>query len=367
MKSDNVSLDKLNVFVAKVFEVYGVPKKDAEICSAVLLESDRRGIESHGVNRFKPVYLDRISEGILNPVTNYEVIRETKTTAVIDGHDGMGMVIAEKAMATAIKKAKRYGMGMVAVRNSSHDGIAGYYTSMACKEGCIGITGTNARPSIAPTFGVSNMLGTNPLTFGMPTDEPFDFILDCATSITQRGRIEYYAKINEPVPAGQIVTRDGKPSTDAAIILDELTKGKSALAPLGGKGEEMGGYKGYGYATVVEILSASLSQANYLQMLTGTSNDGKKEPISLGHFFMAIDCEAFLGLDNFKKTTGDILRALRASDKALNHDRIYTAGEKEYYISIEREKSGIPVTDVVQKEFINLRNELKLNIVFPFE
>jgi len=367
MKKNNINLKTLNAFITKVFEAYGVPKKDAKICSAVLLESDKRGIESHGVNRFKPIYLDRISEGILNPVTDYEVIKETKTTAVVDGHDGMGMVIAERAMATAIKKAKKYGMGMVAVRNSSHYGIAGYYASMACKAGCIGITGTNARPSTAPTFGVSNMLGTNPLTFGMPTDEPFDFILDCATSITQRGRIEYYAKINEPIPAGQIVPRDGKPLTNAVTILDELTKGTSALAPLGGEGEDMGGYKGYGYATVVEILSASLSQANYLQMLTGISAEGKKEPISLGHFFMAIDCEAFLGLESFKKTTGDILRALRDSDKAPGHDRIYTAGEKEYYISLEREKNGVPITEAVQKEFINLRDSVQLGIRFPFE
>ncbi|MCL2370606.1 MAG: Ldh family oxidoreductase [Firmicutes bacterium] len=366
-KSKNVSFKTLNTFVTKVFEGYGVPKKDAVICARVLLESDRRGIESHGVNRFKPIYLDRIKTGILNPVTNFEIVRETKTTAVVDGHDGMGMVIGQRAMAMAIKKAKRYGMGMVAVRNSSHYGIAGYYTSMACEAGCIGITGTNARPSIAPTFGVSNMLGTNPLTFGMPTDEDFDFVLDCATSITQRGRIEYYAKIGEPVPAGQIITRDGNPSTDAGVILDDLTKGISALAPLGGAGEDMGGYKGYGYATVVEILSASLSQANYLQMLTGVSKDGKKEPISLGHFFMAINCEAFLGLESFKKTTGDILRALRASDKAVGQDRIYTAGEKEYYISLERAISGVPINEAVQKEFLALRDELGLKVGLPFK
>ena len=182
-------------FVVDSFVGYGIPREDAEICADVLLESDKRGIESHGVNRFKPIYLDRIKDGIQNPVTNFEVVKETETTAVVDGHDGMGQVIGYKSMRMAIDKAKKYGMGMVVVRNSCHYGIAGYYPWMSCKEGCIGITGTNARPSVAPTFGVEGMFGTNPLTIGIPTDEDFDFLIDCATSITQNGKIEYYARI----------------------------------------------------------------------------------------------------------------------------------------------------------------------------
>ncbi|MPN58487.1 putative oxidoreductase YjmC [bioreactor metagenome] len=129
----------------------------------------------------------------------------------MDGHDGMGMVIAHKSMEMAIEKAKKYGMGMVAARNSTHYGIAGYYATMATKGNMIGITGTNARPSIAPTFGVENMLGTNPLTFGMPTDEEFPFVLDCATSISQRGRIEYYARTGKDTPAGMVIGSDEIP------------------------------------------------------------------------------------------------------------------------------------------------------------
>ena len=108
-------------------------------------------------------------------MTRFEILKETPTTAVVDGHNGMGQVIGHRAMQMAIDKAKEYGMGMVAVRNSCHYGIAGYYATMATKAGCIGITGTNARPSVAPTFGVEGMFGTNPLTVGIPTDEDFDF------------------------------------------------------------------------------------------------------------------------------------------------------------------------------------------------
>jgi len=145
----------------------GVPAPDAAIVAEVLIESDRRGIDSHGIGRLKPIYIDRIRDGILNPVTHVEVIRDRKTVTVLDGHNGMGHVVAKQAMETAIAKAKAHGMGMTAVRNSTHYGIAGYYALMATKAGMIGITGTNARPSIAPTFGVENMLGTKFINIAM--------------------------------------------------------------------------------------------------------------------------------------------------------------------------------------------------------
>ncbi len=360
--------DLITNFVTDAFVGYGVPEEDAKICTDVLLESDRRGIESHGCNRFKPIYLDRIKAGIQKPVTEFEIVRETPTTAVIDGHDGMGQVISYKSMQMAIDKAKKYGMGMVAVRNSCHYGIAGYYASMATKAGCIGMTGTNARPSIAPTFGVENMLGTNPLTVGMPTDEEFDFILDCATSITQRGKLEYYSRIGKKTPEGMVIGRDGKALTDTDKILVQLNTHEAALAPLGGIGEELAGYKGYGYATVVELLSAALQQGNYLSMLSGIGENGEKVPYHLGHWFIAIDTEAFCGLEAFKKTAGDILRELRASEKAPGEERIYTAGEKEWLVWEERKDSGVPINDAVQKELSEVRDELGLTkYIFPWE
>ena len=355
-------------FITDAFVGVGVPREDAEICTDVLLASDKRGIESHGVNRFKPIYIDRIKAGIQNPVTNFEIVRETPTTAVVDGHDGMGQVIGYKSMSMAIEKAKKYGMGMVAVRNSCHYGIAGYYATMATDAGCIGITGTNARPSIAPTFGVENMLGTNPLTFGMPTDEPFPFMLDCATSIIQNGKIEYYARIGKDVPAGMVVGRDGSEMTDSAQILKDIRSQKAALAPLGGLGELFAGYKGYGYATVVEILSAALQSGIFLKALEGKDENGQPKPYQLGHFFIAIDTEAFMGADAFKKTCGDILRDLRASEKAPGQERIYTAGEKEYEVWLERKDKGVPMAEAIQREFIQLRDEYGLTqFVFPFE
>ncbi|MCL1912059.1 MAG: Ldh family oxidoreductase [Leptospirales bacterium] len=362
-----VDFNTLEKFMTDVFIGLGVPPEEAAICSKVLITADMRGIDSHGINRLKPIYYDRIREGIQETTTNFEVVRETPTTAVIDGHNGMGHVIGTRAMRMAIDKAKKSGMGMTVVRNSTHYGIAGYYATMACDAQMIGITGTNARPSIAPTFGIENMLGTNPLVFGMPTDEPFPFCIDCATSITQRGKIEIYARSGKPLPEGWVIRSDGSSGVDSKLTLKELIDGTAALAPLGGIGEELAGYKGYGYAAVVEILSAALAGGSFLKMLSGYDGDGKKVPYNLGHFFMAIDISSFTEPVLFRKTTGDILRALRDSQRAPDAERIYTAGEKEYEAWLERKDKGVPLDKSLQKEIKTMEKELRIKgYNFPF-
>ncbi len=359
--------DFLEGFMKDVFIGVGVPPEDAAVSAEVLITSDKRGIDSHGIGRLKPIYYDRIKLGIQFPKTNFEVVRDGPTTAVVDGHDGMGHPIAKRCMQMAIDKAKKYGMGMVVTRNSTHYGICGYYVMMATQAGMIGMTGTNARPSIAPTFGVENMLGTNPMVFGIPTDEPFPFVTDCATSVTQRGKIELYARQGKKMPEGWVIGKDGETLTEPGQVLKDLVAGTAALAPLGGIGEETGGYKGYGYATVIEILSAALQQGAFLKGLLGFEN-GKPVPYRLGHFFLAIDVEAFTEIAAFQKVSGEICRQLRASQKAKGHDRIYTAGEKEYLMEQERVKTGIPVNQALQKDMNAMRAELGLTKYrFPWD
>ena len=369
LKDDRPHVDwkLMNDFMIDVFAAYGVPRDEAAICADVLLEADRRGIESHGCNRFKPIYIDRFENGTLLPKTEIEVLKETPTTLVTDAHDGMGMVASYRMMEALIEKAKKYGMAGGAIRNSTHYGIAGYWATMASKEGLVGITGTNARPSIAPTFGVENMMGTNPLTFALPTDEEFPFCIDCATSIVQRGKIEYYAREDEDTPAGMVIKRDGTTMTDSEAILKALVSGDAALAPLGGIGDEMAGYKGYGYAAVVEILSAALAGGKYMKALTGLDADGKPAKYHLGHFFFVVDPDAFMGREEFKKTAGDICRALRSSEKAPGEERIYTPGQIAYLTWLDRKEKGVPVGDTVQKEIVEIRDRLGLDYTFPFE
>lgn len=350
-----------------VFKAYGVPEEDAAICTDVLLESDRRGIESHGCNRFKPIYLDRIENGTLLPVTKLDIVKETPTTVVMDANNGMGMVASWHMMKMLIEKASKYGMAGGTIYNSTHYGIAGYWTTMAEKAGMIGISGTNARPSVAPTFGVEPMMGTNPLTFTMPTDEEFPVNFDCATSIVQNGKIEFYERNGEPTPAGLVVTEDGNTLTDSGTILREMRAGHCALLPIGGLGEKTGGYKGYGFTMIVEILSAALAGGPFMKELSGKNPDGTNRMYRLGHFFFVINPEFFGGLDVFKKTAGDICRTLRASKKAPGAERIYTAGEKEWLAWQERKDKGVPVGEAIQKELTGLRDRFHLPYRFSFE
>lgn len=362
-----LDFETLERFMVDALKAVGIKEEDAAIIGDVLIESDKRGIDSHGIGRLKPIYIDRINIGIMNPVTEIEVLKDDMTTAVLDGHNGMGHVVGKKAMEMAIEKAKTYGMGMVAVRNSNHYGIAGYYVTMATDEGMIGVTGTNARPSIAPTFGVENMLGTNPLTFGLPTDEEFPFVLDCATSVSQRGKIEVYGRAGKDLPPGWVIGLDGTTRTDTAQVLKDLTTGEAALTPLGGIGDQTGGYKGFGYAMVVEILSAALQDGAFMKELNGFDENHKPIPYPLGHFFIAIDPARFLGLEVFKRISGTICRQIRASQKAPGEDRIYTAGEKEWEAYQYRKEHGCPVPPSLQKMMVELRDTYNLNYSFDFE
>lgn len=352
-------VDVLQQFMQDVFVGLGVPADEAAISAQILIQSDLFGIESHGVGRLK-MYYDRIKNGQHRPVTQFEIVKEAPATAVVDGHHGVGMVIGYKAMNLAIEKARVYGMGSVAVRNSTHFGIDGYYPLMAARAGMIGMSFTNARPSIAPTFGVQPMLGTNPIAFGCPTDEANPFLYDAATSITQRGKFETLERKGQPGKAGWVTDQQGNFLTDASEVLKGLTQDTAALLPLGGAGEDLGGHKGYGLATIVEILSASLQGGAFLHALTGITPEGGKTHFQLGHFFMAINVESFTDLDSFKKTTGDILRALRASRKAPGQPRIYTAGEKEFEKEMEVRQTGVAIVPKLQEDLLTMRAELGL-------
>ncbi|NHJ22233.1 MAG: Ldh family oxidoreductase [Candidatus Lokiarchaeota archaeon] len=355
----------LKNFMRDVFVGLDVKVTDANIIADVLITSDLRGIDSHGIQRCK-MYYDRIKQGIYNTDTKIKIVKKSLTTAVIDGGCGLGPVIGYKAMKLAIQKAKKYGLGAVAVRNSTHFGIAGYYSLMAINEGMIGISTTNARPAVPPTFGVEPMLGTNPLTAGAPTDEAFPFLIDCATSIIQRGKVEMYNRIHQPIPDGLIITTNGRSQNDPCETLKNLKENSAALLPLGGLGEVTSGYKGFGYATFVEILSSALQNGIFLKDTAGVIEDNQKR-LKVGHFFLAININHFTSLRKFKQRTGTIMRNLRKSKKAPGKTRIYTAGEKEYYSEQERKIQGIPINKSIQEDIKFMQKELKLfNYKFPF-
>lgn len=354
-----IPAEHVKQFMKDVFTRLGVPPEDAAICADVLIAADLRGIDSHGVGRLK-YYYDRIRAGAQTVKTEIEVIKETETTALVDGHHGMGHVIAYRCMQMAIEKARRYGLGAVAVRNSTHFGIAGYYSLMAAREGMMGLTVTNARPSIAPTFGSEPMLGTNPIAFAAPSDGEFPFCFDAATSIIQRGKVEVAARAEKSLPPGLVIDANGNAMTDPHAILVALDKGQAALLPLGGAGEETAGYKGYGLATMVEILSASLCGGMFMKDLLGRNPDGSPRPFMLGHFFMAINIAHFIPLEESRLITGQIMRGLQESRKANNQTRIFVAGEKEFEAEARIRQQGIPVNANLKRDLQVMRDELRI-------
>ncbi|MEJ2249840.1 MAG: Ldh family oxidoreductase [Candidatus Lokiarchaeota archaeon] len=351
--------DHLRSFIEDIFINLNVPNDDARIITDVILTASLKGIDSHGIQRIY-MYYDRIKKGIYNPKTEITIVKEGPTTAVIDGNCGMGHVVGYKAMELAIKKAKKYGIGAVAVRNSSHFGIAGYYTEMASKEGMIGIATTNASPLVPPTNSVEPMLGTNPLSASAPTDEEFPFLLDCATSMIQKGTVEMFKREDKTLPTGATINDSGEYINDPNEVLDDLCHQKGGLLPMGSDKGLNSSHKGYGYGTLVEILSSGLQDGVFLKRTGGILEDGKIK-LKVGHFFLAINIENFIPLNSFKHNVGEMMRELRSAKKAPNKDRIYTAGEIEHEKCLERKKEGIPVNISILRELKTIQEELGMN------
>jgi len=360
-----IPMDVIYDFMIAVFEGLGTPTEDACICADVLITADLRGIRSHGVARLK-YYYDRIQAGLHRTKTQIEIVKETPTTALVDGHHGMGHVIAHHSMRMAMDKAKQFGLGAVSVRNGTHYGIAGYYPLMAAKEGMLGLSVTNARPTVAPTFGAEAMLGTNPIAFAAPSDMDYPFCFDAATSTSSRGKIEVLARAEKPVPGGWAIDEQGQPITDADQILQGLDRTTAALVPLGGVGELFAGYKGYDLATMVEILCASLSGGMFLKDLSGFAEDGSRRPFMLGQFFLAIDIEHFVPLEVSKRITGQIMRALQDARKQTGQERIYVAGEKEYEMEHKVRKQGIPINRSLRRDLQTVRDGLGIAGYEPY-
>jgi len=321
-----VKTEELEKFTVDVLKAHGLNEKDSRITAAVLLSADRRGIESHGVARLKR-YVDGMKSGIIKLDPDVKTIKETPVSLVVDGGGGMGQPIAYNVMKRCIEKAKDGMMCFASVRNSNHYGIAGYYSLMALEEDMIGVSLTNSAPLVVPTFAKDAVVGTNPISIGIPADREKPFLLDMATSTVPRGKLEVYSRKEEPMPDSWATDEKGIPTKDSAQVLDNLLNRKGGgLLPLGGGLEMTGGHKGYGLGAIVDIFSGILSSG-----AVGKDVYGKKgEPPQVAHFLGAVNPEAFVGGDEVKKNMDAYIRMLKGSNKAAGQDRIYVAGEKEY-------------------------------------
>ena len=326
----------LECFCIDSFKNFGFSEDESKIITDVLLTSYKFGIESHGMQRISR-YHKGIQKGLIKVDAVPEVIFETPVTAVLDAHDGMGQLVAYKAMNMAIEKAKKSGIAIVSVRNSNHYGIAGYYAKMASDEGLMGMSCTNSEAIMVPTFGKKAMLGSNPIAVAMPAD-PYPFLFDASTSVVTRGKLEMYNKAEKELPAGWALDAQGKPSKNAGEVLGNIVgKRGGGIVPLGGNEELTGSHKGYGYGMLCELFSSILSMG---MTSNHTHVDGKGGTC---HGFAAVNLEFFGNAEEIKKHLSVFLDELRNSPKADGKEKIYTHGEKEVLAIEKIKEQGIAV------------------------
>jgi len=319
----------------------------------VLVVADLRGVDSHGVARL-PRYVTGLEEGSIQPAGESRVIKETKATALIDAGQSLGQVASYRAMEVAIRKARDTAVGVVAVRNSNHYGIAGYYAMMALKQDLIGVSMTNSAPLVVPTFGRMAALGTNPISVAAPASKEKPFVLDMATSVVPRGKIEVLDRAGTPMPLGWAVDKTGRGSNDPKAVLDAMAKRLGGgLLPLGGEGEDLSGHKGYGLALLVDVMSGVLSGA-----ATGLRSYADERKPDVGHFFMALDPAAFRPIDEFKRDMDRLARELKTSPKADGQARIYVHGEKSFERTERHRREGIPLGPKVVENLRKIGAEL---------
>ena len=341
----------LRACMERIFEKEGFSAEDARAIADVLMQADLFGIESHGAQRLM-YYHRNIRSGSVNVSAKPEVLRETPVSALIDGHFGMGALVAQFAMRMAIEKAKQSGVGMAVVRNSSHYGIAGYYTLMAEREGLAAFSMTNTGPIMVPTFGREMMLGTNPMAFCMPAD-PVPFWFDASTTVVTLGKVEVCQKRGRPMPQGWTIGPDGAPCTDASRMNASILAGeRGGILPLGGEGETHGGHKGYGLGIMVEALTGVLAQGMTSPQMCGAHGD------HTCHFLLAFDPAMFGDPADIRARMSAYLAALRASEKMPGCARIYTPGEKAFEAMARRLREGVPVEENTLAEVRQIAGEL---------
>ena len=343
---------QLKSFAESVMLETGCNEIESKAVAEVLVEADLRGIFSHGTARLKR-YVDHIASGIIRPNTEPRLIFESKLAAVYDGKSGVGQRIASIAMEKTLELAANCGIGFCSVRNSNHYGIAGYYAEKATEKGFIGVSTTNTAPLVVPTYSREPVLGTNPIAVAFPLNGK-TFLLDMATSVVPRGKLEVYDRLSKEMPDGWAVDENGNSTNNPTVTLNALLNKLGGILPLGGLGEMFGGHKGYGLSLLVELLTAGLSQGRYSK----ETYNGRGE---ICHFFGAIDLAIFGDKEELARSLTRIVDEVLNSEKAVGQSKIYYHGEKEFLKRQDSLENGIEL-DLKTVESLNkLADEFEIN------
>jgi len=349
------SYQTLYNFTQSVFERIGLSESESQQAADILMRAELRNISTHGLMRL-PEYINLWKNKRITTSPEYKIVHETPSTALIDGGKGLGLVTAPKAMRLAISKAKIAGTGWVAVRNSYHYGIAGYYAMMALEEDMIGIGMTNANPLVAPTFGLYGMLGTNPVAVAIPAQQQPPFVADFATAPIARGKLDVLEEKGLDAPAGLLQDKAGKPTMESSVLKDG-----GSLLTLGGT-PETGGHKGFCLTAIVDILSAVLPGANFGPTVIPTLGYVKDktggEDKGIGHFFGAIRVDAFQTAEEFKANMDEWIVSFRNAQTIPGKDKVIIPGDPERISENEKMTNGIPVSKQTLAKLESIANEL---------
>lgn len=332
---------QLQAFVEQLFDANGLVAEDARTAAAALVKANLRGVDSHGVARV-PMYCERLRRGVAKARPVVRVEKTAPAAALVDGDNGLGLVVGKRAMEEAITMAEASGIGLVGVKRSGHYGMAALYILQAVEAGCIAFAFTNASRAIPVWGGRSPFLGTSPFAAGAPANQGPPFVLDMACSVVARGKLKYAAQRGEPIPEGLALDKHGRPTTDGQAAFEGV------VLPVGG-------VKGAGLSMLMDVLSGVFTGAAFGGEVRNpfTGLDG---PQGTGHFFIAIKADLFMPLDVFFDRMRTLAQRVKSQPLAEGFDEILVPGEPEYRAEQERVVKGIPLSiDVVD----SLRQEAK--------
>ncbi|MEM3174090.1 MAG: Ldh family oxidoreductase [Candidatus Bathyarchaeia archaeon] len=324
----------------KIFLAAGVPLEEARLVSELLVKSNLVGHDSHGIIRVIQ-YINEIEKGSIKPGANIEIVKETSSTAILNGNWGFGQVVAKRAMDLAVEKARKNAVSIVCVFNCNHIGRLADYAIMASEKDMIGIVMVNSTKFVAPFGGMERLLSTGPMCFAFPSYLDFPLVIDVATSVVAEGKVRVALHKGEKIPYGWIVDKNGNPSNDPKDLYDG-----GALLPLGG---DEHGHKGFGLGLAVEILSGILTSA-------GCAYEEDKR--GNGVFFEVINVEKFMPLEDFKRKVSDLVRVIKSSKPRPGFKEILVPGEPEHLTEKIRLREGIYVPEKTWEEIKNLARKL---------
>lgn len=339
-----INKEQESKFVSDVFEKIGMSSENAKMAAEVVVQSDISGVTTHGLARM-PMYVRRIKNGAVNPNPNMKQVNKSENLILFDGDNGPGNVVGPTALEKCIKAAQKHGIAAITIRNSNHYGVGNYYAWKFAEADLIGITMTNSTPNVAPTGGKIPMIGTNPITIGIPAGKHYPIALDMATSVVAFGKIQKALDTGKKIPFGWAVDKHGNPTENPEDAL------KGSLLPIGG-------YKGYGLAMIIDIFSAVLSQASYGQEIGDKFDPKNSEPEKIGHFMLAIDVSKFYSIEEFKNSVDLYIDTMKGTEKAEGVEEIFIPGELEFIKSKEVEKTGIPISPDIQSKMIEIANDV---------